>query len=358
MLVVLASPLAGCSPLYLFQAAAGQLEMLRLKRPVAEVIADAATPPELRGRLAVAEDVLRFAHQTLLLPDNGSYRHYVDLHRRYAVWNVFAAPEFSLELRQWCFPVAGCVGYRGYFAEERAREYAAQLGNDGSDVFVAGVAAYSTLGFFADPLLNTLMDLPDAQLAGLIFHELAHQLLYVRGDTTFNESLATFLEQEGVIRWLSARGDTTELCDYRTALARQALLRGLLDDSRSRLAAIFAAPGNTAEKRAAKAAEFTRLGLAYRDLRSTWQGPPDFDAWFAAPLNNAALGALAAYDEFVPAFGELLKRQAGMLLAFQAGARELARLPEPARRKALEDMRPAAVVNPPPAAEDCRAGSG
>jgi predicted aminopeptidase len=188
--------LAGCNPLYLLQATAGQMELLRLRRPVADVIADPSTAVPVREALQGSAAMLEFAHTTLLLPDNGAYRHYADLRRPFAVWNVFAAPEFSLELRRWCFPVAGCVGYRGYFEESAARDYAARLARGGEDTYVAGVAAYSTLGYFADPLLNTVITLPSAQLAGLLFHELAHQLIYVPDDTAFNESFARFVEQD------------------------------------------------------------------------------------------------------------------------------------------------------------------
>jgi predicted aminopeptidase len=332
---VLAAQLAACSPLYLLQATSGQMEIMAARRPVAEVIAATDTSVELRRKLTLATEALDFAHRTLLLPDHGAYRHYADVGRPYAVWNVFAAPEFSLELRRWCFPVAGCVGYRGYFDESDARAFASRRKNAGDDVYVAGVAAYSTLGYLADPLLNTFISFADDELVGLIFHELAHQLVYVPDDTAFNESFASFLEQEGLRRWHAARGDAAGVERLQRALARRHAVRQLLDASRTRLAAIYGSSMPAEEKRAAKTAELAWLADGYREMRSTWREPPYFDAWFAGPLNNATLGALAAYDELIPAFEILLRQEAGLLLAFQARVRDLAILPGPERAEAL-----------------------
>jgi predicted aminopeptidase len=351
--------LAGCNPLYLLQATAGQMELLRLRRPVADVIADPSTAVAVREALQGSAAILEFAHTTLLLPDNGAYRHYADLRRPFAVWNVFAAPEFSLELRRWCFPVAGCVGYRGYFEESAARDYAARLARGGVDTYVAGVAAYSTLGYFADPLLNTVITLPSVQLAGLLFHELAHQLIYVPDDTAFNESFARFVEQEGLRRWFDARGDAEGACAMAVAWRRQAELRRLLGASRQRLAEIFASEHPAEEKRAAKVAELGRLMQAYNALRTSWQNPPYFDSWFTGPLNNATLGALAAYDEYVPAFRELLRSQSNFLLAFYAQVRDLAKLSEAERAAALAELRARAEAGEPATAEHgCFAPSG
>lgn len=352
----LAAQLAACSPLYLLQATTGQMEMWRLRRPVASVVADPDTPGELRRKLELATEALRFAHRTLLLPDHGAYRHYADLGRPYAVWNVFAAPEFSLELRRWCYPVAGCVGYRGYFDEAGARGFAAGLAADDDDVYVAGIAAYSTLGYFADPLLNTFVTFPDAELVGLIFHELAHQLVYVPDDMAFNESFASFVEQEGLRRWLAGRGDSAAAVRLRVTLERRMAVRLLLDASRARLAAIYASAAAAENKRAAKAMEFAHLADAYRALRSNWREPPYFDAWFAGPLDNATLGALAAYDEHVPAFEALLRREAGFLLAFYARVRELAELPASQRAEALAALNAASAKfsESATAGRDCR----
>lgn len=334
-----AALLAGCSPLYLLQAGAGQMEMIRKRRPIAAVIANPETPAELRRKLKLAVEALAFAHTTLLLPDNGAYRHYTDLRRQYAVWNVFAAPEFSLELRQWCFLLVGCVAYRGYFAESAAREYAADLARRGDDVFVSGAVAYSTLGYFADPLPSTVTMLADAELVGLIFHELAHQLAYLRDDTVFNESFASFVEAEGLRRWYALRGDQAGACALQVRLERREALRRLLGSSRERLMRIYGESRSDAEKRAAKNAEFVRLSAEYRRLREAWSTPPYFDHWFSTSLNNASLGALAAYDDLMPAFSALLRQEAGLLLAFYARVRDLLRLAPEQRTAVLAALR-------------------
>ena len=201
-------PLSGC---YLLQAAGGQMEISAKREPIAEVIADAATPPQLRARLEYVANARDFASRELGLPDNESYRSYADLDRPYVVWNVFAAPEFSVEPRRWCFPIAGCVVYRGYFSEEAAQHYASRLRRRGDDAAVGGVAAYSTLGHFKDPVLSTMLGWSDAQLAATLFHELAHQVVYVPGDSEFNESFATVVEEAGLERWLTERRRSQEL---------------------------------------------------------------------------------------------------------------------------------------------------
>lgn len=333
--LALALTQAGCSPGYLLQATAGQLEVIRARRPVAAVVADPATSPQVRAKLEVAGEILDFAHRDLALPDNGSYRQYADLGRPYVAWNVFAAPEFSLNLRHWCFPIAGCVAYRGYFAEEDAIAFARRLAARGDDVYVSGAAAYSTLGYFRDPLLANTLGLSDAALAGLVFHELAHQRLYVGGDTVFNESFATLVEQEGVVRWLAARGERAALCRYRDALAREAAVQQLLAEAGARLAAIYSAGGTAEDLRAAKAREIARLRAAYRGLRAGWQGPPDFDAIFDGTINNASLGALAAYDRLVGRLRVILQGEGGRLEAFYARAARLSQLDAADREEVL-----------------------
>jgi predicted aminopeptidase len=338
-LLLAAFTLSGCSPGYFLQAAAGQLEVARARRPVSSVLADPATAPEVRDRLLVAADAVRFAHGELALPDNGSFREFADLGRRYVVWNVFAAPELALELRRWCFPVAGCVAYRGYFAEEDARAFAARLRESGYDVHVGGALAYSTLGFFRDPLLGGVLGLGDAALAGLIFHELAHQQLYVRGDTVFNESFATLVEQEGAVRWLAARGDERSLCSVVDAIAREAEVHRLLGDTRARLARIYAGPLDASARRAAKDAEIARLRERYHALRSGWKGPPVFDRWFEGPINNATLGAIAAYDQLVGTLRVILEGEGGDLRSFYRRAARLARLSAADRAAVLREIR-------------------
>jgi predicted aminopeptidase len=323
--------LAGCGVTYLWQAAAGQFDLLHARQPIAAVLADPGTDRELRARLALVAAAVDFAHAELHLPDNGSYRDYADLGRPYAVWNVFAAPEFSLELRRSCFPVAGCVGYRGYFSEAAARAAAAERAAEGDGVFVAGVPAYSTLGYFHDPVLSTVLRLPDWQLPGIFFHELAHQLLYVPGDTSFSESFAMLVEQEGLSRWLALRGDDAGRCAYARFAARRADLGALLATARAHLAVAYAEPADDAQRRREKSVALEQFSAAWARL----DGDARRDR---PPANNATLGALAAYDQYVPAFREALRRAGGDLPAFYAQARRLGALAPDARRRALEEL--------------------
>lgn len=358
-LVLALTQASGCSPSYLIQATAGQMAIVRARRPISEVLADPATPSALRQKLEGAEGALNFAHESLALPDNGSFRQYVELHRPYAVWNVFAAAEFSLSLQTWCFPVAGCVAYRGYFEEQRAREFAHGLSARGDDVYVGGAAAYSTLGFFRDPLLSSVMPLPDAALAGLIFHELAHEQLYVPGDTVFNESFATLVEQEGTIRWLRSRNDSVGLCAFTQGLDREREVQRLLGETRVRLVAIYESAAPRDDLRVAKAAEIARLRERYRELRSAWRQPPYFDGWFEGPINNATLGALAAYDQLVGTLRVILQGEGGDLPAFYRRAARLARLRAADRAEVLSEItrptdRPLSV---PATADPCSRGA-
>ena len=352
-----ATQLAGCSLGYYSQAVSGHVELMNQRRPVEEVVRDGDTPPAVRDRLAIATHALEFAHSELQLPDNGSYRWYADTGRAFVVWNVFAAPEFDLQPRTWCFPVAGCVSYRGYFAESRAREFAAGLEQRGADVFVGGVTAYSTLGRFEDPLLNTMMDLPDHRLAGLLFHELAHQQVYVPDDTAFNEGFASAVEREGIVRWLGFRNDHAGLCRYRQFLARRARVQSLLEDARTQLQTLYSSDRDTAEMRVAKAALFGELRGAYQAMRHDWAGPPYFDGWFGASLNNAQLAALATYEEYRPAFTELIYRQAGDMAAFYRRVEELAELSVEARLAQMVALRESALSDRLPG-DNCPAASG
>jgi predicted aminopeptidase len=340
-----------CSPAYVMQATAGQMAIVRARRPVGEVLTDPNTTTELRGKLESAQDALRFAHSALALPDNGSYRQYADLNRPFAVWNVFAAPEFSLALRTWCFPVAGCVSYRGYFEERRAHESAEKLSAHGDDIYVGGAAAYSTLGFFRDPILSSVAHLPEATLTGVIFHELAHQQLYVPGDTVFNESFATLVEQEGMIRWLTSRNDRTGLCSYLQSLERERDVHRLLGETRARLVAIYSSATSPAIMRIAKASELDDLRARFRQMRAGWRRPPYFDAWFSGPLNNAVLGALAAYDQLVGTLRVILDGEGGDMRAFYRRAARLGRLGADDRAAVLAEITTPAIRQPGP---DCR----
>src|ERR1700733_10608073 len=238
-LVLVALP--ACGTLYIAQAARGQWEVLHDRRPIPAVMADERTSASVRARLAAVAEARDFATEQLVLPDNKSYRSYADLGRTYVVWNVVAAPEFSVEPLHWCFPIAGCVAYRGYFAEHNAESFAAGLKRRGFDVAVEGVPAYSTLGRFADPVLNTMLIYGDRELAAIIFHELAHQLIYVAGDSEFNEAFAVTVEETGLARWLQFKGRSAELADYRAERARDFEFNVLIARRRTELAHLYAA---------------------------------------------------------------------------------------------------------------------
>jgi predicted aminopeptidase len=326
--------LSGCSAGYLWQAAHGQWQLLRARQPIQRVIASEATDATLRTRLELVRAARDFASRELALPDNASYRSYSALHRPYAVWNVVATPEFSVEPRRWCFPITGCIAYRGYFREERARRYAAALAARGDDTLVAGVSAYSTLGYFADPVLDTMLRYDDLQLVGTIFHELAHQLVYVRDDSEFNEAFAMSVEREGVARWLAARERSGELAAYRSRLDQQAQLLNILAAGRARIATLYREAPPLAQRRQAKQELLASISAelrAYEQQRGLRSG---YDAWLDAGLNNAHLASVATYFDCLPGFENLLAQQDGNLRAYYQAVRELARAPA-SRRRAL-----------------------
>lgn len=345
--------LTSCGVSYYWQAARGHMALMRKAEPIAAVIADPQTPLELRDKLVGATAAVAFAHEQLLLPDNGSYASFADLDRRYAVWNVVAAPPLSLEPRSWCFPVAGCVSYRGYFTLQGASSFADDLRAAGDDVYVGGVTAYSTLGRFADPLLNTVMHLPDYRLAGVIFHELAHQQLYVRDDSQFNEGFASFIEAEGVRRWLLSRGDAQAWCRYRLAQQRERQVLQMLGEFRLALGNVYDRDSPDAAKLDAKSALLATIGETYVELKRSWQGPPDFDHWFATPFNNARFAMLATYDHDVPAFAALLAQSEGDLEMFYQRAAELAAAAAAERRRRLDTLRAAASRDEPAGGASC-----
>ncbi len=329
---------AGCAaPAYYAQAVLGHLDLMSRRVPVEEVIADPQTSPELRQRLEVARQARRFAVRDLGLPDNGSYTRYVALERSAVVWNVFAAPRFSLQPKQWCFPVAGCVVYRGYFDEADARAYAAKLAAEGWDTWVGGATAYSTLGRFEDPLLSTMFAWGDVQLAGTLFHELAHQVLYVEGDSAFNEAFATAVEEEGLRRWLAATGRHDAEAAWRRSRQFAAAFQDLLDATRRRLADLYASGGPPEDMAAGKQAAFDQLRADYADLRARWNWD-GYDRWFDEPLNNARLIPSATYRRLVPAFEALMAASGGDLPTFFRRCRELAELDQEARGSRLRAL--------------------
>ena len=331
ILALIAVSSGGC---YLLQSVQGQLALMSKRKPIARVINEPSTPPALRTQLEAVAAIRDFASRDLGLPDNGSYRSYADVGRRYVVWNVVAAPEFSVRAKQWCYPIVGCVAYRGYFVEGRARRFADRLRGEGLDVTVGGVAAYSTLGHFNDPVLNTMMGWNDVELAAIIFHELTHQLLYVPNDSSFNEALATTVEEEGVRRWLRSQGRDADLAEHLVQQERYLKVIDLLSATRAELRAIYASGLQPARMRARKRAAFDSLRSAFALLAAGWGGHAPFESWFDGDLNNAHLASIATYFSCVPGFQRELEAVGGDLAAFYGRVREIAKL-DRAKRDAL-----------------------
>ncbi len=332
--------LAGCGTAYLLQAARGQWQVMAERRPIERVLAATGTPEPLRRQLAGIQQARRFASRELGLPDNRSYTTYADVGRPYVVWNVVATPEFSVQPLQWCFPVAGCIAYRGYFREAAARAFAQRLQQDGHDVTIGGVSAYSTLGRFADPVLSSMLRYGDTDVIGTLFHELAHQVVYVPDDSAFNEAFAVTVEQEGLARWLRADGRAAEFDDYLQRRAVQLEFVALARGARERLATLFARPGlDDAARRAGKAAVFADLRQGLRALQARL-GPTrgsGIGAWIDRGLNNAHLASVATYWDCVPGFERALAAQGGDLAAFYVEVRRLAKLAPEQRRARLCD---------------------
>jgi predicted aminopeptidase len=337
---------SGCSttldPGYYWQSVSGHLHMVRAARPVDDWLADTQTSAALRLKLQQAQQLRRFAVTDLGLPDNASYTRYADLQRRAAVWNVVAAPDDALKLKQWCFLALGCVGYRGYFDEAEARAFAARVreGEPALEVGVYPVPAYSTLGWTnwmgGDPLLSTFIGYPEGELARLIFHELAHQVVYVRDDTVFNESFATAVERLGGARWQATASEAART-EYARFDERRQQFRSLARQTRQALQDAYALP-DRAQRLAAKQLAMDGFRAGYQALKQRWNGFAGFDAW-ANQANNALFAAQAAYDELVPAFEALFEREGRDFARFYDAVRALARLPKDERRSVLLDHR-------------------
>jgi len=351
LFIAAAAAFTGCQTVgYYAQAVRGQYQMLTCQRSCEKLLADSTTAPELKTKLQLAAQICDFASHELKLPANGHYRHYADLHRPYAVWNVCAAPEFSLEPKTWWYPIVGSLDYRGFFAERNARNHAGKISRRGFDVDVEGVEAYSTLGWFKDPLLNTFMHHDEAALAEILFHELAHQRVFASGDTDFNEAFATTVGEEGVRRWLSARNDPAMLEHYLATLRRNAEFVRLVTATRNQLELLYGDERTTGGKikatkrpRGISSDELRRekqriLGELRRDyekLKASWGGYSDFDQWFARGLNNAQLNSVATYYDLVPAFERLLQANNGDLEKFYAAVKKLAKMPKAERHRCL-----------------------
>ena len=332
---------SGCSNVaYYAQSVEGHLRLMARTRAVADLVADAATDPVLRQQLEHASAIRDFASRELALPDNRNYRAYADLERPFVVWNVFSAPEFSVELQPWCMLFIGCVNYRGYYDQNAARRYADELGAMGADTYVGGVPAYTTLGYFNDPLLNTFLRFGDQEVARVVFHELAHQLVFAKGDTVFNESFATAVENEGVRRWLMQTGTPEQLRSFEAHQQRKAQFRQLVADYRDKLRTLYASDQPSDAKRQGKAEVIDDMKRRYADLKTSWGGYGGYDPWFSQPLNNATLGSVSLYTKWVPAFQALLEQEGGNLPRFYRRVTTLAELAKAERAEMLDQLLP------------------
>ena len=329
--------LSGCVNLpYYAQAVDGHIDVLRRSQPIQTIIADPDTDANLKRTLTKVLTLRKFASQELKLPDNKSYTRYADIKRPYAVWNVFAAPELSIKLKKWCFIKAGCVSYRGFFSQTEAERFAEKLRNDGYDVHVGGVRAYSTLGWFNDPVLNTFIGYSELELARLIFHELAHQVAYAPGDTVFNESFATVVEQEGIKRWLVKKKATSKYAAYKAKLRRQATFNALVSHHRNRLAMLYSSSKSEAQKRAGKAYILNDLQEQFSLLKTSRAEFNSYNRWFTQPINNALLATVSIYTQLLPAFEALLAQQNGDMTAFFKVVKEISKLPKEKRTSILK----------------------
>jgi predicted aminopeptidase len=357
--------LSSCADLsYYWQSVEGHVSLMKAARPVDDWLADEQTPGKLKAKLALTQKIRAFAAQELKLPDNASYKSYADLKRKAVVWNVVAAPALSLKLKTWCFPVAGCVGYRGYFSEAEAKLEAEQLKKQGLDVSVYGVPAYSTLGWSnwagGDPLLSTFIGYPEGELARIVFHELAHQVVYVADDTSFNESFATAVERLGGARWLAKYGSEATKAEYAVYDERRKQFKALTKSIRLQLSEIYdenkpvvvvniasIAIKNIAknnikitekETMETKNKIIESFKAQYESLKTSWHGYAGYDNW-VKQANNAAFGALAAYDDGVPQFEALFEQQGGDWYKFYAAVQTLAAMPKEARQQALKSIK-------------------
>ena len=332
LFALLAIVLVSCETVgYYSQAARGQLTIVFAREDIQHLIERPDLSQELAGKFAKVMDIREFAESELGLPVGGNYSSYVDVEREHVVWNVFAAPEFSVDPVNWCYPIAGCVAYRGYFSQQSALSYAAKLEEDGFDVYTGGVDAYSTLGWFEDSLLSTVLNRADYQLAGLIFHELAHQLVYLPGDTTFNESFATAVEREGVRRWLTKSNKDFNIDAALLDYDRQQQFVDLVGGYRDRFESLYQLEINESSMRSQKLELQQTLREEYAVLKQQWQGYEGYDGWFSRSLNNAQLSTVASYNDLLPFFAAVFEQSNQDFSTFYAEVSRLADLPEQER---------------------------
>ena len=344
---------SGCQTINFYsQAIKGQYQIFAHQEPTARLRAEAQTPADLKNRLELVDQLRTYAASNLVLPVDGHYLKYVDVHRPFVVWNVEAAGEFSLEPKTWWYPLVGSLEYRGFFSKQTAERYAERLKKQGRDVFVGGVEAYSTLGWFKDPLLNTFIFNPDAELAETLFHELAHQRVFARGDTDFNEAFATTVGEEGARRWVRSSRGADAYAAYighlertrqfvRLIMGARLQLEKLYGDQRDadgKLEAARKPPLPAGEMRGRKQQILAQLREDYKSLKAQWGGDGEYDEWFARPLNNAQLNSVAAYYDLLPAFEALLQINKGNLEKFYEAAEQLSKLPKKDRQQQLRAL--------------------
>jgi predicted aminopeptidase len=336
LILLFAAATLQCQSLpYYDQAINGHTEIMRSREPISDLIENPDTPAILREKLIFIQTVRDFAEKQLHLPVNDHYLSYVDLNRPYVVWNVFAAPEFSLTPKTWCFPIAGCVAYRGYFSEQDAERFGDSLIQEGYDVFIGGAIAYSTLGWFDDPVLSTFLYLSPPEIAALIFHELAHAILYIQDDTAFNESFATAVAEEGLRRWQSAANDLKSYENWLLKGQRRQRFISLVSKFRAKLQDLYEGELPLTEKRSQKAAVFNQMRSEFLDLKSDYRAMAAYEAWFGHPLNNAQLISVSTYHNWVPAFRKMLSASGGDLGEFYRKCRQLAKKDAAERQRIL-----------------------
>lgn len=339
-LICFAFCLQGCETLsYYSQAASGQWELITQANAISKVMVEPTVADEIKEQLRLTQSIRAFAIQTLMLPDNGSYQHYVHLDRNYVVWSVFASSKFAIEPIKSCYFIVGCLNYRGYFHERGAVDYASKLQAQGYDTFVGGVPAYSTLGWFKDPVLSTFIKRSERHLAALMFHEMAHQLLYISGDTEFNESFARTVEIEGVKRWLLIQGKRQQWERYQQEQIKRKQFVNLLRTFRQTFAMAMKKNSDMSDKSMlqVKNKHYQALQAQYKRMKTAlWHGYGGYDDWFAKDLNNAKLLTVSTYYEYVPAFQVMLKRfDNDDLSGFYSAVRALAELQPKSRKQRL-----------------------
>jgi len=338
--------LSACSTIsYYGQSIQGQMSLLFNRENINDVLNNPDTPDNLKASLQQAVSIRQYASTRLSLPNNNSYLNYVDVKRPYVVWNVFAAPEFSLTPKSWCYPIVGCVSYRGYFSQDDAEQEASNLEKENLDVHVGGIAAYSTLGWFDDPLMNTMLHWKQRTLAGLIFHELSHQLIYIKNETSFNEAFSSSVERLGTIQWI-LETNSQQLNDYLTYLQAQSDFRDLLLNTRQKLETLYKKSVDGTTKREQKQDIIKSLNLEYRELKTHWPENIHFDSWFKKPINNARLTSSMTYLRDIPAFFQFFVEQKGQWPAFYEYVISLEDLNKEERDKLIEEKRLAKIDYP------------